>query len=97
MSDHSIYTCQRGTEIWELTEKPSGRVSHLERQCLHLLTETKNSKQADINKKRIPVGLLPCVCPQVSGEVCRTGEDFPTVPGERWGGRKAEKKGRVVG
>lgn len=64
---------------------------------------TKVLEQADINKIRIPVGLLPCVCPQVSGEVCRTGEDFPTVPVEErrevgGGGRcrKAEKKGRVV-
>lgn len=28
----------------------------------------------------VPVGLLPCVRPQVSGEVCRSREDFPAVP-----------------
>lgn len=29
----------------------------------------------------IPVGLLACVCSQVSGEVRRSREDFPAVPG----------------
>ena len=28
------------------------------------------------------------MCPQVSGEVCRTREDFPTVPGEERGQKR---------
>lgn len=34
-------------------------------------------------RRAVPVGLLSCVRSQVSGEVCRSREDFPAVPGGR--------------
>lgn len=42
---------------------------------------TVKAAKMSIEVEIIPVGLLACVCSQVSGEVRRSREDFPAVPG----------------
>jgi hypothetical protein len=44
-------------------------------------TQTSRGNPSDTNTTLIlPVWLLPCVCPQMSCEICRSGEDLATVP-----------------
>lgn len=59
--------------IWTVSGGHSGSTFHS--------NFTVDAAKMSTAVKFLPVGLLACVCSQVSGEVRRSREDFPAVPG----------------
>lgn len=63
---------------------PGRRAAHLYHEwrfCTFHSNFTVRAAKMSIEEEITPVGLLACVCSQVSGEVRRSREDFPAVPG----------------